>query len=147
MVQGKLIADAGTLGRLSFLCCCSLSQGQDADPHGVQKLLELLRSQQDGKASPIAEKDATVNETSNSHASSSAAIEQPNGPHASSSTTGWQAELQRLKRSGALPTQSSGQDLRHISFAQALPHLTQLSKNDNFLRQLMLLKVGRWAIP
>lgn len=33
-------------------------------------------------------------------------------------------------------------DLRHASFAQALPHLTQLSKDESFLKELLALKVG-----
>ncbi|PWN34816.1 uncharacterized protein FA14DRAFT_122309, partial [Meira miltonrushii] len=32
------------------------------------------------------------------------------------------------------------EDLRFISFAQALPHLTKLSKDDRFLEQLLAIK-------
>lgn len=34
------------------------------------------------------------------------------------------------------------EDLRYISFAQALPHLSRLSKDDKFLEQLLAIKVS-----
>lgn len=39
------------------------------------------------------------------------------------------------------------EDVRYISFAQALPHLTRLSRNEAFLSALLRLKVcDRWLI-
>lgn len=34
------------------------------------------------------------------------------------------------------------EDLRYMTFAQALPHLTKLSKDENFLRSLLEMKVS-----
>jgi hypothetical protein len=82
---------------------------QKEDPHGVQKLLALLRSQQDGGGSEQQQKPVAV-----------------------------EAQSSRKDSIEA----KSDEDIRYVSFAQALPHLTRLSKDEVFLAALLRLKVS-----
>lgn len=110
----------------------------EADPHGVQQLLAILRRQQDGGAGDAMER-----------AGGSHALRR--GGDAEPQRQGAQQQHQSSAKSVApsaddtastRPDSSSREDLRYISFAQALPHLTQLSKDRSFLQALLDLKVG-----
>lgn len=107
--------------------CISLNEdindAQDEDPHGVRKLLALLRTQQDKNES--------------------------NGPPSSVQQQGQSSNLSiNNPPTPAVISQEppKNEDVRYISFAQALPHLTRLSKDEGFLAALLRLKVSREAM-
>lgn len=85
----------------------------------MQKLLALLRTQQ--QQSEI-----------------SAQTVHPSRPLAAILPS---SQAKNLEVKTASPT-ASREDLRYISFAQALPHLTRLAKEDTFLAALLRLKVS-----
>ena len=90
---------------------------QDNDPHGVQRLLAMLRTQQD--SAPTGSKPAL--------------------PSAQPSSSAGET-LSELAGADGVPVEGR-EDVRYISFAQALPHLTRLSRNEAFLSALLRLKV------
>lgn len=119
-------------------------QQEDDDPHGIQKLLNILRSQQDGQvhenANGINVKRDNQVQNSSSTPSFNRLEKIESEPNRRSN-----ADLLPLVQQSIKSTPSpadSREDLRFISFAQALPHLSKLSKDEKFLEQLLSIKVS-----
>ncbi|PWN88183.1 hypothetical protein FA10DRAFT_303172 [Acaromyces ingoldii] len=102
------------------------------DPHGVQALLATLRRQQERPPAPSHPVEPFP---------SNEASKKRDGPAAQEHDEDSVASAKRQR------TASSGSDnLRHVSLAQALPHLARLSKDESFLAALLKLKADQDSV-
>lgn len=120
-------------------------QQEDDDPHGIQKLLNILRSQQDGQVQENANGINVKRDSQVQRSSSSPSFTRSEKTIESEPNRRSNADLLPLVQQSIKSTPSpadSREDLRFISFAQALPHLSKLSKDEKFLEQLLSIKVS-----
>lgn len=107
-------------------------------------MLNILRTQQDGPVEQVASGskirlDHQVQScTSLPSISKTETIE--SDPNRKSNADLFSLVQQNIKSTNS-PIDAH-EDLRYISFAQALPHLSKLSKDDKFLEQLLAIKVS-----